>query len=263
MNNIIFGTYKITAYDQMYLCLDMAIQHGIRHFDTAELYKNHIIFGQILNILLKKYNLKRSEIYITSKISMKTLKKNNIDIIKSIDQIFIDLNLDYLDLLLVHRSTNDNHKNSNIWTLLSNYNNNKINNIGLSNFNLNDIIYLNNYINSNNLLNIYCNQIELNPFVYNIQKSLIKYCLINNIIVQAYGIFYYFNDLNKISDYHYYHNDIIKWLKCINVIPIIKTTNIDHLFELLNIEYDDPTNINCIKLCNINPNLINWKFIHY
>ena len=65
---------------------------------------------------------------------------------------------------------------------------------------------------------------------------------------------YYFNYLNKITDdhyYHYYHNDIKKWLICIS---IVKTTNI---------EYYDPIHVSCIKLCNINPNLINWKFIHY
>lgn len=239
MNSISYGTYKIKTYVDLYAGLDMALSHGIRHFDLAELYKNHNLFGDMFYELLEKYNLKRNDVWLTSKINFTTILKPDIEIINHIDKIFLDLRIDYIDLLLIHGPTlqsikgySPDENNLRIWRILSSYNdnhNNKIYNIGVSNFNFDRLMTLNQSINMNKLKPIYCNQIELNPFVFERQTKLIQYCKNNGIVITIYGLFHHFDKYTFYVD----RNDLILWAKMNNFIPIISTTNKDHLEEIL------------------------------
>jgi len=233
-NKITFGTYRIKTLDDIYNGLDIALSNGIRYFDTAELYKNHHLIGLVLNNLLDKYNITRKDIKITTKISFKTLTLSNEDIIKSIDKIFDDLQIDYLDTLLIHAPTNDDN-NKRIWSILCNYTNKIIYNIGVSNFRYEHIKSLNEYININQLTKIYINQIELNPFVFSRQKQLIEYCKENDILISLYGLFYHLDKYIDIlpNNISIKRNHLIKWSLFHNFIPNIKTLNKEILDEIL------------------------------
>ncbi|VDM84467.1 unnamed protein product, partial [Strongylus vulgaris] len=60
------GTYKITG-DQVKPAVDAALSCGYRMFDTAKYYVNEPELGDALEELLPKYNLKRTDIFITTK----------------------------------------------------------------------------------------------------------------------------------------------------------------------------------------------------
>jgi diketogulonate reductase-like aldo/keto reductase len=225
---ITFGTYRIITKEDIYNGLDMALSKGIRHIDTAELYKNHHLIGEVLPKLLDKYQLRRADIKITSKISFKKLLLPDEDIIRAINQIYEDLKIDYIDTILIHAPTTDEN-NKRIWKLLSQYREKSINNIGVSNFRYEHIESLNNYIKENNLRNIYINQIELNPFVLSRQQKLIEYCKENNILISLYGLFYNFNKYDKPIK----RNHLIEWTKYHNFIPNIKTLDKECLDEIL------------------------------
>ncbi|XP_030074536.1 uncharacterized protein LOC115480183 [Microcaecilia unicolor] len=64
-----FGTFRIQGYDDVYRCLDVALQHGYRSFDTATVYNNEAEIGKALKVLLPKHGLSRQDIFITSKLA--------------------------------------------------------------------------------------------------------------------------------------------------------------------------------------------------
>lgn len=63
------GTYRISDPGKIFEVVDIALDVGYRHFDSAVCYRNESHIGDALKVLLPKYNLKREDIFITSKIS--------------------------------------------------------------------------------------------------------------------------------------------------------------------------------------------------
>lgn len=197
--HIYFGTYTIFDEKQLLSSLETAYKYGYRRVDTATLYKNQHIVGQFINTLepnyihatkssdIKSYLNKRDTLWITSKVSFRVMPKGEVDIRKSIDKTLRDLQTHYIDLMLIHAP----EKNDILtWKILCEYKEKGlIRNIGLSNYNL---IKLKEFIKSiDNPEEIYCNQIEFNPFLN--RKELIEYCKSLHIKVVTYGNLYYSN----------------------------------------------------------------------
>ncbi|CCD22854.1 D-arabinose 1-dehydrogenase (NAD(P)(+)) ARA1 NDAI_0A07000 [Naumovozyma dairenensis CBS 421] len=75
-----------------------AIRAGYRHIDTAYFYKTEPYIGQALKELFESAEIKREELFITTKV-WPTFWNNPSD---SIDQSLKDLGIDYVDLVLQH-----------------------------------------------------------------------------------------------------------------------------------------------------------------
>ena len=183
MNNIYFGTYTITDETLLLNSLETAYKHGYRKIDTAFLYKNQHIIGKFLNKLASK----RDQIWITSKVSFRVMPKGEVAIRNSIDKTLNDLQTNYIDLMIIHAPEINDILT---WKILCEYKEKGIiKNIGLSNYNLEKLkVFINNIDNPED---IYCNQIEFNPFLN--RKDLIDYCKSLNIKVITYGNLYYSN----------------------------------------------------------------------
>ncbi|MGB8648403.1 MAG: aldo/keto reductase [Anaerolineae bacterium] len=76
-----------------------AIEVGYRHIDCAAVYMNEPLIGQALREVQSR-GVKRQELWITSKLWND--KHGEADVIPSCEQSLKDLQLDYLDLYLVH-----------------------------------------------------------------------------------------------------------------------------------------------------------------
>ncbi|OQY32837.1 MAG: hypothetical protein B6241_09795 [Spirochaetaceae bacterium 4572_59] len=74
-----------------------AAEVGFRHFDCASVYDNETLIGQAFQTIMKG-SIPREELWITSKV----WNDMHDDVIKSCKQSLKDLQLDYLDLFLVH-----------------------------------------------------------------------------------------------------------------------------------------------------------------
>jgi diketogulonate reductase-like aldo/keto reductase len=96
------GTFGSDNYsnDQIAQAVKFAIELGYRHIDCASVYGNEKEIGEVLSELIGNGTVKREELWITSKVW------NNMhgegDVIKSCKQSLADLQLNYLDLYLVH-----------------------------------------------------------------------------------------------------------------------------------------------------------------
>jgi len=208
-NHIYFGTYKLTNEETLLKSLEYAYKYNYTKIDTATLYKNQNIIGQFLNtpdtkdnikdntittdntremqLDLKHYLTKRDKFWISSKVSFRIMPKGEIEIRKSIDKTLSDLQTHYIDLMLIHSPERNDIMT---WSILCDYKKKGlIRHIGLSNYNLEK---LKTFIkNIDNPEDIYCNQIEFNPFLK--RKDLIDYCKSLNIKVITYGNLYYSN----------------------------------------------------------------------
>ena len=73
-----------------------ALRSGYRHIDTARKYGSEPAVGEAIKIA----GVPRNEIFLTTKVSHENLRSD--DFARSVDESLAALNVDYIDLLLVH-----------------------------------------------------------------------------------------------------------------------------------------------------------------
>jgi diketogulonate reductase-like aldo/keto reductase len=93
-----FGSDHV-SHDAVAEAVRFAASIGYRHFDCASVYGNEDRIGGILRQLFRS-GLRREELWITSKLWNDKHSEN--DVISSCEKSLSDLQLDYLDLYLVH-----------------------------------------------------------------------------------------------------------------------------------------------------------------
>ncbi|MEV5029508.1 aldo/keto reductase [Paenibacillus sp. LPE1-1-1.1] len=121
-----FGVYQIQDPVECERCVLDAISVGYRSIDTAQVYQNEEAVGRAI----KKSGVPREEFFITTKvwISNAGYDKAKASIQTSMDK----LQLDYLDLVLIHQPFNDYYGTYRAMEEL--YKEGKIRAIGISNF---------------------------------------------------------------------------------------------------------------------------------
>ncbi|MCF8276783.1 MAG: aldo/keto reductase [Flavobacteriales bacterium] len=93
------GTWK-SKPGEVYTAIREAIKIGYRHFDCAFIYMNEKEIGQAFADAFKDGDVKREDVWITSKLWNNSHAQE--DVIPTLKNTLTDLQLDYLDLYLVH-----------------------------------------------------------------------------------------------------------------------------------------------------------------
>lgn len=190
------GTYPLKG-EALTKAIVAATSCGYRAFDTAKAYGNEVSLGNALQEAYRINRLKRSDVFITSKIgenfnhgipdgklfyaTYPNEKRDITGIVSNqLDEILKNLRTDYLDLLLIHWPFPDYFVE--IWKAMEGeYRTGKVRAIGVSNFRERHIQKI---INSRSIVPM-VNQFELHPM--NTKKALVDYCQKLKIQVQAYS----------------------------------------------------------------------------
>ncbi len=96
------GTFGSDTYsnDEVAQAVKFAIECGYKHIDCASVYGNEKEIGPVISELISNGAVQRENLWITSKVWNDM--HNEGDVIASCKQTLSDLQLDYLDLYLVH-----------------------------------------------------------------------------------------------------------------------------------------------------------------
>ncbi|KAK9799423.1 hypothetical protein WJX73_008509 [Symbiochloris irregularis] len=93
------GTWK-SKPGQVEEAVTVALKAGYRHIDCAEAYGNHAEVGKAFAKVFSEGKVKRKDVWITSKLNND--KHDPAGVQKTCKQTLSDLQLDYLDLYLMH-----------------------------------------------------------------------------------------------------------------------------------------------------------------
>ena len=190
------GTWKSDP-GEVYTAVREAIKMGYRHIDCAEIYGNEAEIGQAFADAFKAGDVKRSDLWVTSKLWNSSHLKD--DVRPALEQTLKHLQLDYLDLYLMHWPVAlkpgigfpgsgadflslDEIPISITWKAMEECAKAGLaKHIGVSNFSIKKIANL----LSTCEIQPEVNQIELHPFLQ--QKSMLEYCNNENIVLTAYS----------------------------------------------------------------------------
>ena len=188
-NNIVprigLGTYNMNSKEAEDLSY-AAIKHGYRHIDTAAVYKNEDGVGKALKRIFSETDLVRDDLAISTKLwpggMVKVDRvKNKEGTIKSLEKSLRNLDLDYVDLYLIH-SPHAKEKRIEQWeTLLTLQERGKAKNIGVSNWGINHLEEL----LQKSLPLPSANQIEIHPWSQ--KPELVSYLKEKGIDIIAYS----------------------------------------------------------------------------
>ena len=93
------GTWK-SEKGKVYQAIKEALKIGYRHFDCAPIYGNEVEIGHAFKEVLDSGSVKREELWVTSKLWNNAHATK--DVIPALHSTLRDLQLDYLDLYLIH-----------------------------------------------------------------------------------------------------------------------------------------------------------------
>ncbi len=179
------GTYNMNSKEAEDLSY-AAIKHGYRHIDTAAVYRNEDGVGKALKRIFSDTDLNRDDIAISTKLwpggMVKVDRvKNKEGTIKSLEKSLRNLNLDYVDLYLIH-SPHAKKKRIEQWeALLTLQDIGKTKNIGVSNWGINHL----EEILQKGLPLPSANQIEIHPWSQKLE--LVSYLKEKGIDIIAYS----------------------------------------------------------------------------
>ncbi|MQS76201.1 aldo/keto reductase [Lactobacillus halodurans] len=237
------GVWEIPD-DKVADAVENAVAIGYRHIDTAQAYGNERGVGEGI----KNTNVSRDEIFVNSKVAAEL--KNYDDAKKSIDETLKKMDLDYLDMMIIHNPQpwnevnqgNDRHFEGNLeaWRAMEDaVKAGKLKTIGVSSFQKED---LDNLIKNSDTKPA-VNQIQIH--IGDTPLDLIKYSQDNDIVVEAFSPIAHGAAMN---------NDVIKKMAakynvsvpqlCIrfdwqlNVVVLPKTATPDHMKSNADIDFE-------------------------
>jgi 2,5-diketo-D-gluconate reductase A len=225
-----FGVFQVKDLAECERSVVDAIQTGYRLIDTAQSYENEEAVGNAI----KRSGVAREDLFITTKLWIQS--DGYKDTREAFEVSLKKLQLDYLDLYLIHQPYGDVYAE---WRVMEDlYKEGKVRAIGVSNFHPDRLIDL---IIHNEIVPA-VNQIETHPFHQ--QNETQKFLQDNNVQIESWGPFaegknnIFHNEL-LLSIGKKYNKTIaqviLRWLTQRGVIAIPKSVRKERMEENFNI----------------------------
>ena len=168
------GVYLSKDGNEVIQAIDDALEHGYRHIDTASIYKNERGVGEAI----KQSSVNREDLFVVSKVW--NSDQGFESTLKAYDDSLKRLDLDYLDLYLIHWPKEGLYKDT--WKALEKiYSEKRVKAIGVSNFlqhHLEDVMMDSEVVPM-------VNQMEFHPYL--VQQDLLDFCKNKGIQYEAWS----------------------------------------------------------------------------
>lgn len=168
------GVYLSKDGQEVINAVKWAVEAGYRHIDTASVYKNEEGVGEAV----KQCGVARRDLFVVSKVWNSDQGYDST--LKAFDASLERLNMDYLDLYLIHWPVAGKYKET--WKAMEKlYADGRVKAIGVSNFlqhHLEDLL-------GEATVVPMVNQMEFHPFL--VQQDLIDFCKKNTIQYEAWS----------------------------------------------------------------------------
>ncbi len=225
-----FGVFQIADPTECERSVVDAIQTGYSHIDTAASYMNEEAVGRGI----KQSGVAREKLFITTKLWIQS--HGDEDTLKAFENSLKRLQLDYIDLYLIHQPFGDVYGE---WRVMEElYQQGKVRAIGVSNFQPDRIMDL----MIHNKITPAVNQIEVNPFQQQIETQ--TFLQDNSVQVEAWAPFaegknnIFQNEiLLTIAAQHQKSvaQVILRWLVQRGIIALAKSTRKERMLENINV----------------------------
>jgi 2,5-diketo-D-gluconate reductase A len=225
-----FGVFQIADQNECEQSVYDAIMAGYRLIDTAASYLNEEAVGRAI----KRSGVAREELFITTKLWVQDAGYESTK--RAFEKSLERLQLDYLDLYLIHQPFGDVYGS---WRALEElYREGKVRAIGVSNFQMDRLIDL---IIHNEVVPA-VNQVETHPFNQQIESA--KFMKENNVQIQSWGPFAegknnLFQNEVLVSIAEKYNKSVaqvvLRWLTQREVVAIPKSVRKERIIENFNI----------------------------
>jgi diketogulonate reductase-like aldo/keto reductase len=180
---VAFGTWQIPNGDATYNSVATALKNGYRHIDTAKAYGNEQSVGQAI----RDSGIDRKEIFVTSKLPAEI--KTYDGALKAFDETMADLDIDYLDLYIIHApwpwnqiGKNCDEGNINVWQAMEKiYASGRVRAIGVSNFAVRDLENLLPHAKVKPMVN------QIQYYVGFTEPKITSYSQEHGILIEAYS----------------------------------------------------------------------------
>jgi 2,5-diketo-D-gluconate reductase A len=225
-----FGVFQVTNVGECERGVYEAIRTGYRLIDTAASYGNEVEVGKGI----KRSGLAREDLFITTKLWIQDTGYESTK--KAFEKSLKRLQLDYLDLYLIHQPYGDIYGS---WRAMEElYREGRMRAIGVSNFQpdrVMDLIIHNKVVPA-------VNQIETHPFCQQIESQ--KFLQENNVQIESWGPFaegknnIFKNELLLSIAGKYKKSNaqvILRWLTQRKVVAIPKSVRKERIEENFNI----------------------------
>ena len=225
-----FGVFQITDQTECERSVIDAIEVGYTHIDTAASYMNEEAVGRGI----RQSGIAREKLFVTTKLWIQSNGYEGTK--KAFERSLKRLQLDYLDLYLIHQPYGDVYGE---WRAMEElYEQGKIRAIGVSNFQPDRIMDL----MIHNKIKPAVNQIEVNPFQQQIETQ--KFLQDNSVDIEAWAPFAegknnIFQNETLLSIAAKYNKSIaqviLRWVVQRGIIALAKSTRKERMIENFNV----------------------------